>query len=531
MDNNEKGAIFDSSKEIKWGGWLNEFLWICAGVNRKVLRQCPTDYAKYAGIGGTILFTALMACLSGGYALSFVFNDMYVGIAFGIFWGLLIFNLDRFIVNTMYSDGKVTISARELKAGLPRIIMAIFLGIVISYPLELKLFDDEIKIKIDDMKKSRLDERVSKDRMRIDSLEHRYAELMETPPSFNESDIAMGNEDLVALTKKQKDAKVHFDQKQQEINALQYALNRLNNSNDKSQNEEEIQAKNAKIRSLKIERNSYRNTIENIQREIRRLSPEINRLIEDRTDKINCERSRVRAEADSLKNKTDNAEKEYGDKLKEFEGLQAQMLAFSEIKDENTSTYIASLLIMMLFIIIETAPTFFKMMIASGPYDDLLRAEMHRVRVLSDKRISDVNDEINVSQQISTANNEERLRAEVEANKEVLAQVAQAQSSLLKFAIEEWEKAERQKIAEDPSKYINGFGKTEVSVPEVKGQKSSKKKNKKQAKAQNQPQPQPQAQSPSIQTPAQSSIQVPTQPQGQSRTASQPEPANNQQTE
>ena len=42
-------------ENIKWGGFLNEFLWICCGVNRKVLRQCPTDYAKYAGMGGTIL--------------------------------------------------------------------------------------------------------------------------------------------------------------------------------------------------------------------------------------------------------------------------------------------------------------------------------------------------------------------------------------------------------------------------------------------------------------------------------------------
>ena len=156
MSNEEQEAIFDSSKEIKWGGWLNEFLWVCAGVNRKVLRQCPTDYAKYAGIGGTILFTALMACLSGGYALSFVFDNDAVGVAFGIFWGMLIFNLDRFIVNTMYSDGKVTISARELKAGLPRIIMAIFLGLVISAPLEMRIFHEQIdaQLKIDNAQRT-----------------------------------------------------------------------------------------------------------------------------------------------------------------------------------------------------------------------------------------------------------------------------------------------------------------------------------------------------------------------------------------
>lgn len=71
--------------EHKRCGILNEFLWTCAGVNKRVLRQCPSDYAKYAGIGGTILFTALMAALSRGYALNFVFDNHNVAIAFGIF--------------------------------------------------------------------------------------------------------------------------------------------------------------------------------------------------------------------------------------------------------------------------------------------------------------------------------------------------------------------------------------------------------------------------------------------------------------
>ena len=130
----------DNLEEIEWGGVLNEFLWTCAGANKKILRQCPTDYAKYAGIGGTILFTALMAMLSGGYALFAVFKNVTTAILFGVFWGTLIFNLDRFMVNTMYSDGKHTISRDELLGGLPRIILAVFLGIIISTPLEIRIF-------------------------------------------------------------------------------------------------------------------------------------------------------------------------------------------------------------------------------------------------------------------------------------------------------------------------------------------------------------------------------------------------------
>ena len=62
----------------------------------------------------------------------------------GIIWGLVIFNLDRYLVNSMYSDGESTISMREFKSGLPRIIIAFFLGIVISTPIEMKIFEGKI---------------------------------------------------------------------------------------------------------------------------------------------------------------------------------------------------------------------------------------------------------------------------------------------------------------------------------------------------------------------------------------------------
>lgn len=457
MSNEEQEAIFDSSKEIKWGGWLNEFLWVCAGVNRKVLRQCPTDYAKYAGIGGTILFTALMACLSGGYALSFVFDNDAVGVAFGIFWGMLIFNLDRFIVNTMYSDGKVTISARELKAGLPRIIIAIFLGIVISYPLELRLFDDEIKIKISDMKEQRLSDRVAVDNAKIDSLKHLAQSLRDNPPTLNGNDIVLGNEQLVDLQKKLADETAHLNQAQQRVNALVVLIHTLKSSNVDGKNDRQLTSKNSELTQSTIERNRYRNNVNDLQLQMSRLSPQITAKINERQKKIDDEINRVMAECDTLELKTKNAAANYTEELKDFNGLQAQMLAFSEIKDKNMSTQIASILIMLLFIIIETAPTFFKMMIASGPYDDLLRAEMHRVRVLSDKRISDINDEVNTSVEISVSKNKERLEAEMAANKEVLTQVAVAQARLIEYAIKEWEKVELTKIEKDPSAYIRGF--------------------------------------------------------------------------
>lgn len=111
-------------------------------------------------------------------------------------------------------------------------------------------------------------------------------------------------------------------------------------------------------------------------------------------------------------------------------------------------------MITLLFVIIETAPTFFKMMMEDGPYDYLLRAEKHRIKVLSDKKISDVNDEVNTSVRISTMKNEKRLEAETIANQDILEKIARAQAELLETAINEWKAIELEKIRQNPSDYV-----------------------------------------------------------------------------
>ena len=191
------------------------------------------------------------------------------------------------------------------------------------------------------------------------------------------------------------------------------------------------------------------------------ISPQVQDLIRRKT--VDRERNikSLQSDIDKLKEKIANADKEYKRILdKNFNGFQAQMLAFSEMKDtkgENeiaSSTQIASWLIMLLFIIIETAPTFFKMMMEDGPYDDLLRAQDYKAKALAEKRISDINDAVNTCVRISTMKNEKRLEAETIANKDILEKIALAQSELLEVAILKWKEEELKKVQENPSAYI-----------------------------------------------------------------------------
>lgn len=396
----------NGQETIKWGGLINEFLWLCAGVNKRQIRQCPTEYAKYAGQGGLILFTGMMAALSGGYAFYTIFNSIHLAIAFGIFWGLLIFNLDRFIVNTMYSDGKHTISGYELLSGLPRIIIAIFLGIVISTPLELKIFEDRINFQIERDNEARTTSVINEDKTTIERLQRDNAEL----------------QDLLAQRRK--------------------LTEDLNEASNELADEEAGLALSGKAGQGPVWRakNQRKNDCQN--------------AVED-WDRLNMDRVKY------LQQSTQNASgviEQKSDKLQtmgEKKGFCVRYEAFSNIKKENESVRLVSLFIMLMFIIIEIAPTFFKMMVAAGPYDDLLRAEAIKKKAYADQVVAETTNELNAAIAISTKTNEEKEAIEIKNNKALLAKIADIQSEVLEVAIKQWREEELKKAKENPSAFIN----------------------------------------------------------------------------
>lgn len=115
---------------------------LCSGADKNLIDSCSNgEQNKYAGIGATVFFTAVMAFIASAYALYTVFDNAYTAVFFGIVWGLLIFNLDRFIVSTIRKRDRFW---SEFLQATPRIILAMIIAIVISKPLEIKIFEKEI---------------------------------------------------------------------------------------------------------------------------------------------------------------------------------------------------------------------------------------------------------------------------------------------------------------------------------------------------------------------------------------------------
>jgi hypothetical protein len=138
---------------------IMKFFWTAAGADHFILERVTySDQIKYMCLGGIVVATGVMAAIAGGYAFYTIFeprgsaieSQFHLGVAlasmlFGCVWGLMIFNIDRFIVtSTGKGDGTEAITWEEFKGAIPRIVMGAIIALTISKPVEIRMFKTEI---------------------------------------------------------------------------------------------------------------------------------------------------------------------------------------------------------------------------------------------------------------------------------------------------------------------------------------------------------------------------------------------------
>ena len=124
------------------------FIWL-SGANRKILSQCPTERPKYFGLGAVILVTGAMAGVSLAFALvNGLKISLDAAIVFAVLWGLAITMIDRLFVVSMHRQQNPLIYIIQ---ALPRLLMSLVLGFVISTPFVLQIFKPEINNEVSKM--------------------------------------------------------------------------------------------------------------------------------------------------------------------------------------------------------------------------------------------------------------------------------------------------------------------------------------------------------------------------------------------
>jgi hypothetical protein len=115
---------------------------VLGGADNDVLDEVPEEVPRFVQMFLVLAGTALVSALSMMFALlTGVRVSILLAIPLAIVWGLIIFNLDRFLTSTMRSTKNVF---RLLGLAFPRVIMAALIGIVVAEPLVLQVFQNDI---------------------------------------------------------------------------------------------------------------------------------------------------------------------------------------------------------------------------------------------------------------------------------------------------------------------------------------------------------------------------------------------------
>jgi hypothetical protein len=116
-------------------------LWL-SGADDDVLRHCERERSKFVAMGGTVLTTGVLAALSATLtAHDFLHMPIWAAVAVGLSWGAAIMNLDRWLLITIRRQETVR---RTILMALPRVVLAVLIGLAISEPLVLRIFDSEV---------------------------------------------------------------------------------------------------------------------------------------------------------------------------------------------------------------------------------------------------------------------------------------------------------------------------------------------------------------------------------------------------
>lgn len=350
-----------NSKNHSMNGF-QKFLMVCSGGNIHILRKTPSEWNKFSGIGGIVLFTAIFATLSAGYAMFTVFDNIWLSVAFALLWGLMIFNLDRYIVSSIKKTGPWW---NQILMAIPRLILAAFLGIIISKPLELKIFEKEVNKQLNTI--------IQRNKTQLQA-EMNGRILQQSGPFETE--------------KNQIQTKIAEYQKSYDSAAVEL--------------EKEILGKESGLTSGKVGFGSNAKRKAELKEQRRTDLENYQKQMAPRLEYLDKEVSKVYTNIEKERDKTETFEDQ-------FNGFAARLQALDELGKNSAIIAVAAAFIMGLFITLEIAPVLVKLISTVGPYDHLLektendfrlysKEKVEKGNALTDHRIEDFKDRLNEDQ-------------------------------------------------------------------------------------------------------------------------------------
>jgi len=427
-------------------------IWL-SGAQPAILEQAPGDRARYQGIGGAVLTTATLAGVSMFFALQMALRaPWYAALPVSLVWFLAILNLDRWLVVSIHRGRRAWLVA------LPRLLMALLFGFIISTPLVLRIFQPEIETEINKIRQEQT-ERFQGDLengeigKKIDALEKREAALLQT--------IATGGT-------------VVNPEEDPQIVALRERLAPLEKIRDENADAATCELTGDKCRngSRKSGAGPRYENFRSKQREAERQIREINQQIKDRRDEIaaaaKTSREQTLKEANEalpgVQKQLDNLRTIQADEQAAFEqanagntGLLVRLDALNRASAGDFTLGLWRILLFLLFTTIECLPIFVKVLQLYGPpntYEQL--AEEYAKRSVTTERIRARTHEqaLELEQTSQLSQSRALVEAREEAAKKLGAMTAESELRVAAAILAAWEEREIARIPENLDDYV-----------------------------------------------------------------------------
>jgi hypothetical protein len=370
------------------GAMLGKLLIAIAGANERILSRVPTERVKFQSLGWAILITSGIATVSMWFALDNALGlNPILALPLALLWGLVIMGIDRWLITSIPPRG-----SRRWAVALPRLLLALLLGSIISTPIVLRIFQTEINNEIAQIdtqrvnaylasqQNSQIAAKVNYWRAQVTNLESVINSRGQTPLNFS------ADPQIQSLTKQLNTwlglEQTYYDQWQCQLYGIAPDGLRCKPGNGPLAQNSHGAYQQAKQQVVTI----------NGEIAARKTALSSNSAVAAATRLQEAQNSlpQAQAELQNYRDQQDNLRNQYESTLPR-NGLLIRLQALGQLSSGNFTVEMARLLIFLLFLVIECLPVTVKLMQRPGNYDRALEkaSEVELRAAIRDIRESD----------------------------------------------------------------------------------------------------------------------------------------------
>ncbi|HZO64499.1 MAG TPA: DUF4407 domain-containing protein [Kribbellaceae bacterium] len=420
------------------------FVWASA-ADPEILRQCPGERIRYETMGAAILTTAAIATVSATFAVSMALGlRTPFAVVVGLFWGVAILNIDRLLIGGVHRRDT---TAGNIAVAVPRVLLALLIGAVVSTPLVLRIFNSEINAQLDLDRQTALAQFTTKLNsdpryVKIPDLERRIQELRQIINN-GPTDTVEQNPTVTRLQLEYNALSTRYQQAERDVICENEGTCGSENVGKGPAYDEKVKARDRLRRELeakKSELDAARATV------AARQSSDNIRV----RSNAEAELKTAQAELDDLTAKRKVEMDAYTANTLVDHGLLARLQALDHLKARNSTLGAAYLALLALLAALEMLPIIAKLIMSVGDLTvyDQIRKDTESAEYLVAVTAS--------AERAQIALDASRARVDAERRQTVqqAQRICQAQQEVFDAVLDQWTRRELRKVEDDVDQFL-----------------------------------------------------------------------------